>query len=210
MTGIHERRRALTKGERTRERLLRAAMDRFGSHGFRATSVSQLSRDAGLTPAAAYAYFADKETFWNAAVVADLDALQSEIGASAARSERPVVDSMFSIIHGLQQHPLARRVMVEGSPADLQLVLSHPLFTRTTHLLEVGLAARKASGILPESVNPQQLALGMETVIFALVLSVVRAGMHGAPDRVDAVVALLANAAGGLPTPDERRLGALP
>ncbi|MBK9972033.1 MAG: helix-turn-helix transcriptional regulator [Acidimicrobiaceae bacterium] len=64
MTGIHERRRALTKGERTRERLLRAAVDRFGSTGFRATSVSQLSRDAGLTPAAAYAYFDDKETFW--------------------------------------------------------------------------------------------------------------------------------------------------
>ena len=116
MTGIHERRRALTKGERTRERLLRAAVDRFGSTGFRATSVSQLSRDAGLTPAAAYAYFDDKETFWRAAVQADLDALRAEVAEQSAHSQRPIVEAMFAMIAGLQSHALAHRVMVEGSP----------------------------------------------------------------------------------------------
>ncbi len=204
MTGIHERRRALTKGERTRERLLRAAVDRFGSTGFRATSVSQLSRDAGLTPAAAYAYFDDKETFWRAAVQADLDALRDEVAEQSAHSQRPIVEAMFAMIAGLQSHALAHRVMVEGSPHDLQLVLGHPLFAGTTRLIEQGLAARQAAGTLSPIANPHDLAVGMETIIFSLVLSVVRAGMEGAPQRVDAVVALLQFALGGPPTPQER------
>jgi AcrR family transcriptional regulator len=207
VTSIHERRRALTKGERTRERLLRAAIDRFGAHGYRATSVSQLSRDAGLTPAAAYAYFDDKETFWQAAVRADLDALRTDVLAQVAHSERPIVDSMFAVIKGLQQHGLARRVMVEGSPQDLRLVLAHPLFASTTRLIELGLEARQDAGILPRHASAEQLALGMETIIFSLVLSVVRAGMDGAGERIDAVVALLQSAAGGPATEAERRRG---
>jgi AcrR family transcriptional regulator len=205
VTAVHERRRALTKGERTRERLLRAAIDRFGAHGYRATSVSQLSRDAGLTPAAAYAYFDDKETFWQAAVRADLDVLRGEVLARVAHSERPIADSMFALLGGLQQHALARRVMVEGSPQDLQLVLAHPLFASTTRLIQQGLEARQQAGVLPRDASAEQMALGMETVIFSLVLSIVRAGMEGAGARIDAVVALLQVAAGGPTTEAERR-----
>lgn len=202
---FYERRRALTKGERTRERLLKAAVVRFGNQGFRPTSVSQLSRDAGLTPAAAYAYFEDKETFWRAAINTDLDSLRAEVIQSIVRSERPIVDYMFALVDGLQRHALARRVLVEGSPHDLQLVLTHPLFAATTRLVAEGLAARQAAGTLPATANPQQLALALETVSFALVLAIVRAGMEGVVERVDSVVKLMEAALGGPPTPDERR-----
>ncbi|MDO8363164.1 MAG: TetR/AcrR family transcriptional regulator [Actinomycetota bacterium] len=204
MVEFYERRRALSKGERTRERLLRAAVDRFGSHGYRATSVSQLSRDAGLTPAAAYAYFDDKESFWRAAIAADLDVLQAEIFEAARRDERPLVGLMTSLVAGLQRHPLARRVMVEGSPADLQLVLAHQLFAGITQRLRGVLAARKAAGLLPASAEPDQFALGLETVMFSLVVSVVRAGLEESPERIEAVVALMQAAAGGPPTFEER------
>lgn len=205
VNGFHPRRHELTKGERTRERLLRSAVDRFGTYGYRSTSVSQLSRDAGLTPAAAYAYFEDKETFWLAAIQADLDALRQEVIASVTDSERPIVDSMLALVDGLQRHALARRVMVEGSPHDLQSVLTHPLFAATTRAVAQGLAARQAAGTLPPNAEPEQMALGMETVIFSLVLSVVRAGIESAPERIDAVVALLQSVMGGPPTPHERR-----
>ena len=154
--------------------------------------------------AAAYAYFDDKETFWRAAVQADLDALRAEVAEQSAHSQRPIVEAMFAMIAGLQSHALAHRVMVEGSPHDLQLVLGHPLFAGTTRLIEQGLAARQAAGTLSPIANPHDLAVGMETIIFSLVLSVVRAGMEGAPQRVDAVVALLQFALGGPPTPQER------
>ena len=199
-----ERRRALTKGERTRDRLLRAAIDRFGADGFRATSVSQLSRDAGLTPAAAYAYFDDKDAIWSAAVSADLDALSAEITDLALRAERPILALMFGVIEGMQRHALARRVLVEGSPADLQLVLTHTLFAGLTGLIRAGLTARQERGVLPADADPAQLALGIESVLFSLVLAVVRAGIEGEPERVDAVVALLNSAAGGPPTAQER------
>ncbi len=61
-----------TKGARTRAALLEHAVRRFARDGFRGTSVAEVSRDAGLTPAAAYAYFESKEALFEAAV--DLDA----------------------------------------------------------------------------------------------------------------------------------------
>ena len=205
MPEFYERRRALSKGERTRERLLKAAVERFGHQGFRGTSVSQLSRDAGLTPAAAYAYFEDKETFWSAAINTDLDALRAEVVQSIVHSQRPIVDYMFALVDGLQRHALARRVMVEGSPHDLQLVLSHELFAATTRLVAVGLAARQVEGTLSPSANPEELAMALETVSFALVLAVVRAGMTEVVERVDSVVRMMEAAMGGPPTPTERR-----
>jgi len=206
VTEPFERRRALTKGERTRERLLRAAIDRFGADGFRATSVSQLSRDAGLTPAAAYAYFDDKDALWRAAVSADLDALSTEITGAATRDDRPIVALMFGVIDGMQRHALARRVLQEGSPTDLQLALAHPLFADLTSLIHAGLSARQERGVLTADADPAQLAMGIESVLFSLVLAVVRAGMEGEPEQVDAVVAVLYAAAGGPPTPQERQL----
>jgi AcrR family transcriptional regulator len=198
-----DRRRSLTKGQRTRERLLRAAIDRFGAQGFRATSVSQLSRDAGLTPAAAYAYFADKEACWAAAVTADLDELDDEIRERAMTSPRPLLDLMVSLVRGLQGHPLARRVMVEGSRQDLQLVLQHRLFAGTRELIAQALRTRKAAGVLSASSDPDVLALGIETVMFSMVLSAVRAGLDDDTARIEAVLEVLRTAGGGPPESSE-------
>ncbi|HQZ33203.1 MAG TPA: TetR/AcrR family transcriptional regulator [Ilumatobacteraceae bacterium] len=204
MTGLQEPPRAPTKGERTRERLLKVAVARFGTHGYRATSVSQLSRDAGLTPAAAYAYFDDKETFWRSAIDTDLNSMRIEVVASSASGERPIVDYMFALVEGLRGHALARRVLVEGTPNDLQQVVTHPLFAATTRLVAEALARRQAAGVLPADAKPEQLALAMETVSFALVLAVVRAGMEGMGERVASVVELMEAAMGGPPTASER------
>lgn len=193
-------RRSLTKGQRTRLRLLDAAVARFGAEGFRATSVSQLSRDAGLTPAAAYAYFEDKEAIWAAAINADLDALDAEIRPQALASDRPLYDLMAGMVFGLERHPLTKRVLADGTPADLQLVLQHRLFAGTRAVLTQRLAARRAAGVLPVEGDPASLALGVETVMFSLVLSGVRAGLDGDLDRIWSVVELLRAAMGGPPT----------
>jgi AcrR family transcriptional regulator len=193
----------MTKGQRTRERLLRAAIDRFGAEGFRATAVSQLSRDAGLTPAAAYAYFDDKEAFWEAAITADLDALDAEIRLAALTSERPLYDLMSGLVGGLRRHPLIRRVLEDGTPADLTFVLGHRFFAETTAIIRDRLQVRVDSGVLPSGSDAAMLALGIETVLFALVLSIVRAGMEEDSDRIWAVVNLLRAAAGGPPMPGE-------
>lgn len=57
-----------SKGEVTRRAILAAAIDRFGRDGFRTTSVADIARDAGVSGTAAYAYFANKEALFLAAV----------------------------------------------------------------------------------------------------------------------------------------------
>jgi AcrR family transcriptional regulator len=196
-------RRALTKGQRTRQRLLRAAVTRFGEQGYRRTSVSQLSRDAGLTPAAAYAYFADKETIWAAAIEADLDDIEHDIRQKALGSDRPLFELMTGVFTQLDRHPLTRRVMSDGSHADLQLVLNHHLFAGTTELVADRLVTRRAAGLLPADADPATMALGLETLIFSMMLSSVRAGMADDRDRIWAAFELLRTALGGSATPDE-------
>ena len=84
-------------------------------------------------------------------------------------------------------------------------MLAHRLFASTTRQIEQGLVARQADGRLSSSVPADQLALGIETIAFSMVLSLVRAGVESERHRIEAVVALLHAAAGGPPTPDERR-----
>ena len=61
--------KASTKGERTRHALLAGAIRRFAADGYRATSLADIARDARVTPAAAYAYFANKEALFTEAVL---------------------------------------------------------------------------------------------------------------------------------------------
>ena len=72
-----------SKGERTRRRILEIAIERFGERGYRATSVSEIARAAGLTQAASYAYFDSKESLFQAAVDADAEGLISDVAAQA-------------------------------------------------------------------------------------------------------------------------------
>src|SRR5437763_17056148 len=89
------------KGERTRRRLLDIAVQRFAADGFRRTSVSDIAREAGLTPAAAYAYFAGKEGLFQAAVDADAGAL-TEAARSAAAEGASARDHPFLFGGGLR------------------------------------------------------------------------------------------------------------
>ena len=57
-----------TKGDRTRQALLDAAIVRFAREGYRGTSVADVCRDAGLSTTASYPYFANKEAIFVAAV----------------------------------------------------------------------------------------------------------------------------------------------
>jgi AcrR family transcriptional regulator len=51
----------MSKGERTREAILTAAIERFGREGYRATAVADIARDAGVGGTVAYSYFPSKE-----------------------------------------------------------------------------------------------------------------------------------------------------
>src|ERR1700733_15203403 len=78
-----------TKGDRTRQALLRAAVVRFAREGYRGTSVADLCRDAGLSTTASYPYFANKEALFVAAVDEDVAGLIENAVSFAAIDEDP-------------------------------------------------------------------------------------------------------------------------
>src|SRR3954451_948802 len=97
------------KGDRTRRRLLDIAIRRFAGDGFRRTSVSEIAREAGVTPATTYAYFTGKEGLFEAAVDADTAALMAEARTNVTGQTVRArwMPWLPALVAGLVDHPLA-------------------------------------------------------------------------------------------------------
>src|ERR1700733_6748120 len=102
-----------TKGDRTRQALLRAAVIRFAREGFRGTSVADVCRDAGLSTTASYPYFANKEALFLAAVDEDgaglIDDAVHLVGIQ--RDLHWGHTMMLNLVDRLSAHPLAKRIV---------------------------------------------------------------------------------------------------
>ncbi len=181
-----------TKGERTRRRLLEIAVRRFADDGYRATSVSAVAREAGVSQAAVYAYFANKEALFDAAV--DLDAAELIAGARAELDEDlPLVDLIPGLLlHlrlGVERHRLARRVLAGQEPEVIHRLADLPALQDITAELTRRLEAAGVEGVVDPTIDPATLALGVETVVLGLLMSSVQ--VPGEADRrVPAVLAV--------------------
>jgi AcrR family transcriptional regulator len=181
-----------TKGERTRRRLLDLAVRRFADEGYRATSVSAIARDAGVTQAAVYAYFANKEALFEAAV--DLDAAELIAGARAGLDETlPLVDLIPGLLLqlrlGVEHHRLARRVLAGQEPEVIHRLADLPALQDITAELAGLLKEAKARAEIPAEVGVDDLAVGIETVVLSLLMSSVQVPLE-ADNRVPAILAV--------------------
>ena len=172
MEGIGE-----TKGERTRRRLLELAVRRFADDGYRATSVSAIAREAGISQAAVYAYFANKEALFEAAV--DLDAAELIAGARSELDEDlPLVDLLPGLLlHlrlGVEHHRLARRVLAGQEPEVIHRLADLPALQDLTAELAEMLREAQGRGEIGTTVDPGTLAVGVETVVLSLLMSAVQ------------------------------------
>ena len=119
----------LTKGELTRRTILDAAVARFGRDGFRATSVADIAREAGVGGTVPYAYFADKEALFLAAVDDDaagvIEAGLDEAFAPSRLAEWR--DTLLpSLLAAVDHHPLAHRLLAGLEPEVTERVLETP------------------------------------------------------------------------------------
>jgi AcrR family transcriptional regulator len=167
-----------TKGERTRQRLLDLAIARFGARGYRATSVSEIARAAGLTQAAAYAYFPSKEALFDAAVDADAAALVEE--AEQQASDVPVGQLVpmlvMCFLTGLEHHPLTRRVVGGQEPDALSRLVNLPALGRLTGDIADSVRSAQARGEVRDDIDADLFASGAESIIVSLVMSVTQVG----------------------------------
>jgi len=181
-----------TKGERTRRRVLDVAVRRFADDGYRATSVSAIAREAGISQAAVYAYFAGKAALFDAAV--DVDAAELIAGARAELDEDlPLVDLIPALLlHlrlGVDQHRLARRVLAGQEPDVIHRLTDLPALQEITAELAGILRTAGEQGEIDPTVDPDALALGVETVVLGLLMSSVQ--VPGEADRrVPAILAV--------------------
>jgi AcrR family transcriptional regulator len=167
-----------TKGERTRRRLLELAIEHFGSGGFRATSVSEIARAAGVTQAAVYAYFANKEDLFVAAVDADASALIAESRAAVAGTPiRQFIPAwIVELFARLDRHPLARRVLAGEEPEVVPRLIELPALSTGTARFEQELRDAQARGEVRDDIDVRKIAAGAEALMVSLLFSTVQVG----------------------------------
>jgi AcrR family transcriptional regulator len=181
------------KGTRTRQALLQHAIRRFAAEGFRGTSVSDVARDARLTPAAAYAYFVNKEALFRAAVDADSAALIAEAlpDVAAGVLERNWAAMLGAFLGAMDRHPLARRVLSGLEPDHTERLVDIPALAELRAEIAEQLRAGQLRGNVRADIDPTVIASGLETVVVAILIALFQTGVSAVGDRTEGVVALL-------------------
>lgn len=171
-----------TKGERTRRRLLELAIDHFGRKGYRATSVTEITREAGLTQAASYAYFENKEALFRAAVDHDAESLVRSVTAPLA--DTPIRELLPAILvflaSRLDEHPLAVRVMSGQEPEASTQLADLPALLEVRRLLTTRLTQAQEAGEIRTDVAAEPLATGLQVVLLALLTTMMVGRAPGA------------------------------
>ena len=186
-----------TKGAHTRQAILDAAIVRFGRDGFRATSVADIARDASLGGTVAYAYFADKEALFLAAIDEDAAAVIEE-GVFEAFENPALADwrqtLLFTLVGAVDRHPLARRLLAGLEPEVTARVLEIPALTELRKACADKLRAEQVSGAVRDDIDPVSIANGIVAVMLSLLMSVVQLGAEAAGPYSQDVAAVFAAA----------------
>jgi AcrR family transcriptional regulator len=163
-----------TKGERTRRRLLEIAVERFGSQGYRGTSVSEIARAAGLTQAAVYAYFESKEQLFDAAVDADAEAaiLAAAAGVATTPAAQRGPMGRVLLVGGHGNHPLAERVLAGKEPDTLPRLVDLPALGQLRSLIADRVRLAQETEEVRRDIDPDQFADGAEAIILSLLMSI--------------------------------------
>lgn len=170
---------SLSKGERTRLQLIEIAIQQFGRHGYRGTSVSEITRAAGLTQAASYAYFSNKEALFRHAVNHDAGALIRY--ARDRTDETPIRQLLPSflvhLVAALDDHPLAKRVLSGQEPEGMAQLGGLSSLDTTRGGLAERIAEGQATGEVRRDIDPDVIATGAQTITLALLMSMTRSGV---------------------------------
>ena len=183
----------LSKGAQTRQAILDAAIVRFGRDGYRSSSVADIARDASVGNTVAYAYFANKESLFLAALDEDAAAVIHE-GLSSVIAE-PDVDAwrntlIFTLVAAVERHPLARRLLAGLEPDVTDRVLEIPALAELRKVVAERLRSEQLSGSVRRDIDPTSIANGFVAITLSLLMSLVQLGEGAAGPYVDDVAAV--------------------
>jgi AcrR family transcriptional regulator len=187
----------MSKGEQTREAVLRAAIDRFGREGYRASSVADVARDAGVGATVPYAYFPNKEALFFAACdedAAGLVAKALDIVNEELELEQLRLGLILTLVEGLPDHPLAGRLLGGQEPTVTDRVLQLPALEELRKGIAERLAAGQFEGTVRADIDPVVVGNGMVAIVLSLLMSVVQLGTQVAVPYANDVGAVFAAA----------------
>ncbi len=190
-----------SKGELTRRAILDTAIERFGHHGYRATSVAEITRDAGVGGTVAYAYFDNKEALFLAALDEDAAAVIHE-GLSEFMDDPNStwrLTLVVTLVEALDRHPLARRVLSGLEPDVTDRVIELPALMELRKAVVERLRTDQAAGLVRADVDPDAIGNGAVTIIVALLMSILQFGRRGVADYGPDVFAVFEAALGHSP-----------
>jgi AcrR family transcriptional regulator len=190
-----------TKGERTRRAILEAAIERFGRDGYRATSVADIARDAGVGGTVAYAYFPNKEALFVAAV--DEDAAGVIRSGLTDVIEDPDLQDwrrtlIFTLVDAVEGHPLARRLLAGQEPGVTDRVLDIPALAEVRKACAERIRTDQLAGTVRPDIDPVAVGNGIVAIVLSLLMSLLQVG-SGAAVAYGADVAAVFEAALAVP-----------
>jgi AcrR family transcriptional regulator len=172
-----------TKGELSRRAILDAAIERFGRDGFRATSVADIARDAGVSGTLAYAYFDNKEALFLAALDDDVvgvidEGVSSVLETTGDDSWRSTL--IITLMASVDRHPLARRMLAGLEPDVTDRIMEIPALEGLRKAVAARLRADQEAGLVRTDIDPVAIGGGTVSIFISLLMSVVQFGHHGA------------------------------
>ena len=184
---------APAKGERTRRAVLDAAVAQFAAVGRRGTSVSSIARQVGLTPGAVYVYFPSKQALFEAAVDADAagliaDALPEILAGGFDGDFGRVFARLLAC---LPTHPLARRVLAGEEGTGAERLVKLPSELRLHEGLTTALRNGQQVGTIRGDIDPELFAIGLESIVVALLIAILQTGGDSDPKSSEGVLAVL-------------------
>jgi AcrR family transcriptional regulator len=186
-----------TKGENTRRAILAAAIERFGRDGYRATSVADIARDAGVGGTVAYAYFPNKEALFLAAIDEDAAAVIDE-GVTTVLDDDDVhawrQTLILTLVDAVQRHPLARRLLSGLEPEVTERVLDIPALAELRKAVAERIRTEQATGMVRTDVDAVAMANGIVAIVLSLLMSVVQIGGSAAATYGPDIAAVFAAA----------------
>jgi AcrR family transcriptional regulator len=168
-----------TKGDRTRQALLEAAVLRFAREGYRGTSVADICRDAALSTTASYPYFANKEAFFVAGVDEDVAGLIDDAVSFVTLEEEPDqwgLVMMRALVAHLDDHPLASRIL-RGLEPDFTMRLLHiPALQELRKTVTELIREQQLTGQIRRDIEPGETANGMVVIVISLLMATMQIG----------------------------------
>jgi AcrR family transcriptional regulator len=170
---------SLTKGDRTRQALLEAAIVRFAREGYRGTSVADVCRDAGLSTTASYPYFANKEALFVAAVDEDVAGLIADAVSLVAIDEQPDAWGgvlMQALVDHMPGHLLAGRIVRGLEPEFTMRLLHIPALQELRKTVTELIRREQADGRVRQDIDAGPTANGMVVIVISLLMATMQTG----------------------------------